>query len=72
MKVAFGVSVGASYVQYQWYKFQRQSFRVDEIDSLTGVADDVLAFFYTHVFVRQPVLLLVAIIAWYGRSYNEV
>ena len=72
VKVAFGVSVGASYVQYQWHKFRRQSFRVDEIDSLTGVADDVLAFFYTHVFLRQPVLLLVAIIAWYGRSYNDV
>jgi hypothetical protein len=71
VKVAFAVSVIASYVQYQWFKFHRQSFRVDEIDSLTGVLEDVLHFFRTHVFLRQPVLLLVAIVSWYRHPHSQ-
>lgn len=64
VKTAFVISVGASYVQYQWFKFHRQSFRVDEIDSLTDVLENAMCFVYNLVFVHQPVLLLIAMVTW--------
>lgn len=72
VKVAFAMSVAASYVQYQWFKFRHQSFRMDEIDSLTAVLENVVYVLSTRVFLRQPVLLLVAIVSWYQHSHTQV
>ena len=68
VNMAFAVSVSASYVQYQWFKFHRQSFSVHEIDSLTDVLQNGMRLFYNLVFLRQPLLLLMAIVAWYASS----
>ena len=72
VKVGFAVSVAASYVQYQWLRFHRQNFRVDEVDSLTDIFENVMQFVYTRVFLHQPVLLVMAIIAWYASTGSYV
>lgn len=77
-KAAFVLSVGASYVQYQWLKLQSQAFRMDEIDSLTDILGNALNFVCSLVFFREPVVSLVAVVAWYEKSiglryeYDEV
>lgn len=64
VSTTFGISVGTSYVQYQWLKLRRTSFRVDEIDCLTDVLKNALRFFYSLVFFKQPILFLMAVVAW--------
>lgn len=64
VNTAFAISVGASYVQFQWFSLQRHSLRIEEIDSLTDILGNALRLFYNTVFLKQPILLFIALVAW--------
>lgn len=65
VNTAFAIGVAASYVQYQWLQLRSHNFKLEEIDSLTDVLKNALCFIYNFVFFKQPVLFLMATVAWY-------
>lgn len=63
-KLAFTISVGASFVQHQWLQFYRRPFRVKDVDVLTGVLGNLLCFLESRVWFHQPLLMLLALVSW--------
>jgi hypothetical protein len=60
----FATSVGVAFVQRQWLNFHHNPYKVDEVDSLTGILGNIFDFFGDLVWLRNPMLTMVAIIAW--------
>lgn len=56
--------VVASFIQRQWYNFQRRLFTVHEIDAITAVMENPLAFRRISAWRKVPVLFVGALIAW--------
>jgi hypothetical protein len=65
VKLALATSVGAAYTQHQWQRLRQQSFRTSEIDALTSVLANAFSFLSTTVWLRHPVLALMALVSWY-------
>jgi uncharacterized membrane protein len=65
VKLALATSVGAAYTQHQWQRFHEQSFRTSEVDALTSVLANAFSFLSSTVWLRHPVLALMALISWY-------
>ncbi|KAF7187316.1 hypothetical protein HII31_11404 [Pseudocercospora fuligena] len=63
-KTAFVMSVGAAFMQHQWHRFHRQSYRIEEVDALTSVLGNILNLFSHKFWIRNPLLALMAIVAW--------
>jgi hypothetical protein len=68
VKVALAVSVGTAYVQHQWLRFHKQSFKTKDVDALTGVLGNALSFVGSHIWLRHPLLTLMALISWFGNT----
>jgi hypothetical protein len=68
VKLSFTISVGAAFVQYQWMRFHKESFRIQDVDALTSVLGNFLSFFASSVWFRQPVLLTLGLVSWYELS----
>lgn len=64
VKVMLAISVGTAYVQHQWLKFHRQSFMTEDVDSLTSVLGNALSFTGSVVWLRHPLLTVMALISW--------
>jgi hypothetical protein len=68
VKVALAVSVGTAYVQHQWLRFHEQSFKTKDVDALTGVLGNALSFIGSPIWLRHPLLTLMALISWFGNN----
>lgn len=66
VKLALATSVGAAYTQHQWQRLRQQDFRADEIDALTSVLANAFRFLSSTVWLKHPVLALMALVSWYG------
>jgi len=64
VKVALAVSVGTAYVQHQWLRFHSQSFKTKDVDALTSVLGNPLSFTSSPIWLRHPLLVLMALISW--------
>lgn len=68
VKMFFGIAVATSFVQRQWWKLNRGSHRVAEIDSLTTVLENAWTFVVDiWMWIQNPVLLTMALIHWYDK-----
>jgi protein-S-isoprenylcysteine O-methyltransferase Ste14 len=64
VKIALATSVAAAYTQHQWLRLQQESFRTEEVDALTSVLSNALIFMSSKVWVRHPMLAVVALVSW--------
>jgi hypothetical protein len=64
VKVALAISVGTAYVQHQWLRFHKQSFKTDDVDALTSVLGSALSFTGSAIWLRHPLLTLMALVSW--------
>lgn len=64
VKVAFVVSVGIAYVQYLWLRIRQASYRIKDIDDLMNGLGDVFAFTNIKAWLRNPLLVIMALISW--------
>lgn len=60
----FTTSVGTAFVQRQWLNFHREPYKIEEIDSLTGILGNIFDFFTGLVWLRNPILTTIAIVSW--------
>ncbi|KAF2445052.1 hypothetical protein P171DRAFT_287979 [Karstenula rhodostoma CBS 690.94] len=60
----FTISVGAAFVQRQWWNFQRQQFSVHEIDAVTTVLGDLFGLLALSAWRKVPLLAVAALISW--------
>lgn len=65
VKLALATSVGAAYTQRQWQRLHEQSFRTSEVDALTSVLANAFSFLSSTVWLKHPVLALMALVSWY-------
>lgn len=68
VKLALATSVGAAYTQHQWQRLRQQDFRTSEIDALTSVLANAFSFLSSAVWIKHPVLALMALVSWYATS----
>jgi hypothetical protein len=64
VKMFFTIAVGDAFVQRQWFNFHNQAYKVQDVDALTNILENVLNFFDSSVWFRNPLLTLVAIVSW--------
>lgn len=64
VKVALAVSVGTVYVQHQWLRIHSQSLKTKDVDALTSVLGNPLSFTSSIIWLRHPLLILIALISW--------
>lgn len=64
VKLALATSVGAAYTQHQWQRLREQSFRISEVDALTSVLANAFNFLSSTIWLKHPVLALMALISW--------
>jgi hypothetical protein len=65
VKLALATSVGAAYTQHQWQRLRQQDFRTSEIDAMTSVLANAFSFLSSTVWLKHPVLALMALVSWY-------
>jgi hypothetical protein len=63
VKTALTIGVGTAYVQQQWHRFQRGTFKLNEVDALAGVLGNALSFFESAIWLRDPKLTLIALVS---------
>jgi hypothetical protein len=63
VKTALTIGVGTAYVQQQWHRFQRGTFKLNEVDALAGVLGNSSSSFGSAVWFRTPELMLVALVS---------
>lgn len=63
-KTAFVIAVASAYVQRQWMNLRHDSYKMREVDDLTGVLYDIMAFFNVRLWLKMPLLFCIALLAW--------
>ena len=71
VKLALATSVGAAYTQHQWQRLRQQDFRTSEIDALTSVLANAFSFLSSTVWLKHPVLALMALVSWCVALYVD-
>ncbi|KAF2748562.1 hypothetical protein M011DRAFT_525633 [Sporormia fimetaria CBS 119925] len=61
-KTLLVVAASIAFVQQQWLALSHQSFKVRQIDSMTGNLNNALSFFESRIWFRFPLLTLLAVI----------
>jgi len=69
VKLALATSVGAAYTQHQWQRLREQDFRTSDIDALTSVLVNAFSFLGSTVWLKHPVLALMALVSWYAANH---
>ena len=64
VQVLFAITTGTSFVQRQWMTFALRPFEIEEIDSLTGGLGNLFNLFFNSVWLKNPILTIVAIVTW--------
>jgi hypothetical protein len=67
VKAMFALAVSTAYVQAFWHsaKASKKGQALSTLDTTFSILGNVLGFAKVHVWVRYPLLLFLAIIAWY-------
>ena len=63
-KMFLGIATATAYTQCFWLTAQNQPLEIERLDSMFDVLDNALQFFHVSFWLRNPVLVLVAIITW--------
>jgi hypothetical protein len=63
VKTALTIGIGTAYVQQQWLRFQRCSFKLNEVDALVSVLGNALSFFESAIWLQNPKLMLIALVS---------
>jgi hypothetical protein len=66
-KTLLVVATSIAFVQYQWMTLSKQCFKIRQIDSMTGILGNALSFLESRMWLRFPVLTLLAVGVWYVR-----
>lgn len=64
VKTTLAISIGTAYIQRQWMRFHLQSFKTAEVDLLTGLLGNAFSLFSSPVWLRHPMLTLLAVVSW--------
>jgi hypothetical protein len=64
VKTLFVISAGIAYTQYQWLTTRSKTFKIRQIDAISSVLTNPLAFCETRAWARFPALSLLAGITW--------
>ena len=64
VKTLLVVATSIAFVQQQWLALSHRSFKIRQIDTLTSVLSNALLFCESRIWLRFPLLTLLAGIAW--------
>lgn len=64
VKVAFTICVGAAFIQHQWMRLRESPFKVVDVDTITSALGNLFCLFESTVWLRYPVLTLMAVVSW--------
>jgi len=64
VKTLLVVSASIAFTQHQWLTTRSKPFKVRQIDTISSILGNALGFFGTRVWLRFPVLSLLAGITW--------
>lgn len=64
VKLLFATAATSAYVQRQWLALSTTTWEVRQIDSLTGVLGNVLLFRHVKLWLKNPLLLSLAVVTW--------
>lgn len=64
VKMYLTISIGAAFVQHQWWNFHRRQFSAREIDAVTTVLGDIFSLFTFSAWRKVPSLVVAAFISW--------
>ena len=65
VRLSFGISITTAFVQWQWFKVRQQAIKVKDFDDVSGIFGNILNF-KSGIWLRFPILTLLAIIFWHG------
>lgn len=67
VKASLTLAVSIAYTQAFWRaaKASEKGRQLSTLDTLYSALDNALAFFQVHIWIKFPLLLLIAIIVWY-------
>ena len=63
-KTLFVVAASIAYIQHQWLTMGSKPFKIRQIDTMSNILGDALGFFGTRIWLRFPVLSLLAGLTW--------
>jgi hypothetical protein len=63
-KTLLVVAASIAFVQQQWSALARHQFKVRQIDTITSVLGNAFCFLESRLWLRFPILSIMAIIAW--------
>lgn len=69
-KMFLTIATGASYVQQLWLTVSKQPSRVDQIDGMFDMLKDAGGFVDIPLWIRNPLLLLTALVTWYVAQHT--
>lgn len=64
VKMFLTVSIGAAFVQRQWWSFRQPQFSVREVDAVTTVLGNVFGLLTLSAWRKAPLLAAIALISW--------
>jgi hypothetical protein len=67
-KTCFLLAISIVYVQAFWRaagKVAKKQMKLRHLDAVYSGLDDITAFFAVSIWARHPILLFIAVIAWY-------
>lgn len=65
VKLCFVIAASTAYAQRQWLVMGRSTLKIGQIDSMTGVLNNIFNLFDGFLWLRHPVLGTIAIVTWY-------
>jgi hypothetical protein len=63
-KTMFVVAASLAYVQYQWLAIRSQTLKIKHLDCMVGILRNASCFFESAIWIKLPLLSLVAGVAW--------
>jgi hypothetical protein len=64
IKTLLVVAVSIAFVQQQWVALSNHHFKIRQIDTMTGVLGNAFSFLESRIWLRFPLLTLLAGVAW--------
>lgn len=64
VKMTLAISIASAFAQFQWLQLRKRDIQVREVDALTTVLGNVFSFLQGAVWVRHPLLAVIALVSW--------
>ena len=58
------IATSIAFVQHQWLALSRNTLKIRQIDTMTGVLNNSLLFFNSRLWLHFPLLTILALVAW--------